>query len=60
MECMDDVFVIQQVLEKRNFRNLTTHLTYTDLEKACDTVSLKKLVETLTEVGLKTHILEQF
>jgi len=55
--CVDNIFVLQQVIEKRTARNLPTHLVFIDLEKAYDTVPLKKLFKTLTTAGLsKTYI----
>lgn len=55
--CTDNVFVLQQILEKRISRNLSTHLVFIDLEKAYDTVPLTKLFEILTKFGLsKTYV----
>ena len=34
--CTDNLFVLQQILEKRISRNLSTHLIFVDLEKAYD------------------------
>lgn len=31
--CMDDIFTLQQVLEKRNARNISTHLVSKTLKK---------------------------
>lgn len=50
--CMDNTFVLQQILEKRKARNLATHLVFIDLEKAYDTVPLKMLFEILTKSDL--------
>lgn len=50
--CMDNVFVLQQIMEKRKAHNLTTHLIFIDLEKAYDTVPLKKLFQILKKTGL--------
>ena len=55
--CTDNLFVLQQILEKRISRNLSTHLIFVDLEKAYDTVPLKKLFEILPGAGLsKTYV----
>ena len=50
--CIDNIFVLQQILEKRKSHNLSTHIIFVDLEKAYDTVPLKRLFETLTKFGL--------
>lgn len=50
--CLDNIFVLQQIMEKRMARNLATHLVFIDLEKAYDNVPLKKLFEVLEDVGL--------
>ena len=34
--CLDNTFVLQQIIEKRKSRNLCTHLVFVDLEKAYD------------------------
>ncbi|XP_030753480.1 uncharacterized protein LOC115880423 [Sitophilus oryzae] len=47
--CIDNIFVLQQIIEKRRARNLDTHLVFIDLEKAYDMVPLKKLFEILVE-----------
>ncbi|XP_030750155.1 uncharacterized protein LOC115877946 [Sitophilus oryzae] len=49
--CTDNIFVLQQIIEKRRARNLDTHLVFIDLEKAYDTVPLKKLFEILVETN---------
>lgn len=50
--CTDNIFVLQQLLEKRKDRNLDTHLLFVDLEKAYDTVPIQKLFEVMTKIGL--------
>ena len=50
--CMDNIFTLQQVIEKRKERNLPTHLVYVDLEKAYDTVPIIELFKTMTKIGL--------
>lgn len=57
MSCLKKIFVLQQIIEKRKARNLTTHLVFIDLEKAYDKVPLNRLFEVLAETGLsKIHI----
>jgi hypothetical protein len=41
--CVDNIFMIKQVIEKQRTRNRDTHLIFIDLEKAYDTVPLKNL-----------------
>lgn len=50
--CIDSIFVLEQLIEKRKARNLPTHLIFVDHEKAYDTVPLKPLFETLTKTEL--------
>lgn len=55
--CNDNIFTLQQLIEKRTARNLSTHLVFIDLEKAYDTVPLKLLFNVLTKTYLsKTYI----
>lgn len=50
--CTDNIFVLRQIIEKRKNHNLSTHLIFIDLEKAYDTVPLKKLFEVLQTIDL--------
>lgn len=50
--CMDNIFVLRQVIEKRSARNWDTHLLFIDLEKAYDNVPLNKLMDTLDAAGI--------
>lgn len=55
--CLDNIFTLQQIIEKRKARNQPTHLVFIDLEKAYDAVPLTKLFDVLTKIGLsKTYI----
>lgn len=45
--CVDNIFSLRQVIEKRSERNLSTHLIFIDLEKAYDNVPLSKLFNVL-------------
>lgn len=38
---VDNIFVLQQITEKRKTRNLSTHLVFIDLEKAYDSVDVE-------------------
>lgn len=50
--CLDNIFTLQQVIEKIFPGNLSTYLLFIDLEKAYDSVALIKMFNTLTNVGL--------
>lgn len=50
--CMDNIYTLQQIIEKRVARNLSTHLVFIDLEKAYDTVPLKFLFNILTRTDI--------
>ena len=41
--CIDGIFTVKQLVEKRLERGRSVHLTFVDLEKAYDTVPLSKL-----------------
>lgn len=45
--CIDNTFVLNQLIEKRKARNLNTYLVFVDLEKAYDNVPLNKLFDVL-------------
>lgn len=51
--CTDNIYTLQQIIEKRVARNLSTHLVFIDLEKAYDTVPLKHLFNILTRTDIK-------
>lgn len=50
--CLDNIFVLQQLVEKRIERNMTTHLMFVDLEKAYDSVPINKMFEVLNGSNL--------
>jgi len=41
--CIDNVFIIKQIMEKRREFNLETHMAFLDLEKTFDKVDRKQL-----------------
>lgn len=45
--CVDNLFCIKQVVEKRSARDREVHLVFVDLEKAYDSVPLMKLWEAM-------------
>jgi len=40
--CTDNIFCMEQVIEKRNATNQETHLLFVDLTKAYDSIPLSK------------------
>jgi hypothetical protein len=51
--CTDNIFSLKKLTEKRNARNLETHLVFVDLQKAYDSVPIKKLFEVLNGSNIK-------
>lgn len=45
--CTDNLFCLKQVVEKRGARHLETHITFVDLQRRHDTVSILKLWDML-------------
>lgn len=50
--CTDNVFCLKQIIEKRAAKNIETHITFVDLQKAYDTVPIRKLWETLEKSSI--------
>lgn len=57
---MDNTFALQQIIKKRKFGNLSTYLVFMELEKACGSISLKKLFETLKTGISRTYIFKPY
>lgn len=55
--CIDNMFTLKQLIEKRKLVNLETHLIFIDLEKAFDTVPIQKLIEILDKSAINKHFL---
>lgn len=45
--CTDNIFVLQQLIEKRKGNDLSTQLLHLDLKKASETVPLEKTVSNI-------------
>jgi len=45
--CIDNVFTVKQIIEKRREFNLETHTAFLDLEKAFDRVNRNQIWEIL-------------
>lgn len=55
--CIDGIFSLRQLMEKRAEHNLETHLVFIDIKKAYDNVPLQKLWTTLATNGVReVHI----
>lgn len=52
--CIDGIFTLRNLIEKRVCRGLTTHLAFVDLHKAYDTVPQNKLWTSLYKNGVST------
>ena len=55
--CIDNVFTVKQIIEKRREFNLETQMAFLDLKKTFDTVSRGKLWEILYRKGLPYHLI---
>lgn len=55
--CIDHVFTLSQLHEKRTATNRESHLLFVDLTKAYDTIPLQKLWEVLNETQINTTII---
>lgn len=56
--CVDNLFTLQQLIEKRISRDQELHLTFIDIKKAYDNVPRNKLWYVLKEIGVSTGIIE--
>ena len=56
--CIDNVFTIKQIIEKRREFNLETHMAFLDLEKAFDRVNRNQLWQILNRRGIPNHLIE--
>lgn len=55
--CTDNIFCLKQVIEKRSAVSQETHLMFIDLQKAYDTVPVKKLWKVLHETNVNHTII---
>jgi hypothetical protein len=56
--CIDDVFTLKQITEKRREFNLETHLAFIDYNKAFDHVDRNKLWNIMQQTGYPTHLIQ--
>ena len=50
--CLDNIFIMRQVIEKNKEKNIETHMTFIDLEKAYDSVPRKQLWEAMRRMNV--------
>lgn len=55
--CIDNVFVIKQLFEKRREFNLETHVAFIDFEKAFDRINRTLLWEIMERRGYSRHLI---
>jgi hypothetical protein len=55
--CIDNVFALNQIIEKRREFNLKMHIAFIDLEKAFDRINRSKLWEILDKRGYPKHLI---
>jgi hypothetical protein len=55
--CIDNVFALNQIIEKRREFNLEMHIAFIDLEKAFDRINRSKLWEILDKRGYPKHLI---
>jgi hypothetical protein len=53
--CIDNVFTLKQIIEKRREFNLETHMEFLDLEKTFDRVNRNQLWKILNRRGIPYH-----
>ena len=56
--CVDNIFCITQIIEKKKTTNMELNLIFIDLTNAYDSVPLNKLWETLDKSTINTGLIE--
>jgi hypothetical protein len=56
--CINNIFCITQMIEKKKATNRELHLLFIDLTKAYDSIPLNKLCETLDGLAINTRLTE--
>jgi len=56
--CIDNIFCITQMIEKKKATNRKLHLLLIDLTKASDSIPLNKLWEILDGLAINTRLIE--
>lgn len=55
--CIDGIFCLRQIIDKRLAHNLETHMVFIDLTKAYDNVPLEKLWEVLRHQNINIQLI---
>ena len=58
--CMDAIFTLQEIMDKRRESNLPTYILFIDYEKAYDDVNREMSWKILTDKGIPTNIIAAF
>jgi hypothetical protein len=56
--CIDNIFCITQMIEKKKATNRQLHLLFIDLKKAYDSIPLNKVWETVGRLAINTSLIE--
>lgn len=56
--CIDHIYTLQQLIEKKMAKNRAVHLAFIDLKKAYDSVPRIKLWETMQKVGIPKELIK--
>ena len=56
--CIDNIFCITQVIEKKKATNMELHLLFIELTKVYDSVPLNKLWEAIDRSTINTRLIE--
>lgn len=56
--CVDNLFTLQQLIEKKKTRDQEVHITFVDLKKAYDNVPRNKLLHSLKAFGVSDYLLK--
>jgi hypothetical protein len=56
--CIDNIFCLTEMIEKKKATNRELHLLFIDLKKAYDSIPLNKLWETLDGLSINTRLIK--
>lgn len=55
--CVDNLYTLQQVMEKKRNKDQELHIAFIDLKKAYDNVPRNKLIHTLKAIGTSNYLI---